>query len=168
MNVMQNDRTVRPVSETDLLKGNRAFDGWQRGASWGKGGFWRRVQDIAKLGDRKPRLMEVLQCLGEAQHRLHHMPAKHVEGDQVADAQAAVDHGPRPKEQHGRRHQLADQLHALACPVAETQDPEARFDIGGQLLLPAALHLGLYRHRFQRLDVGDALNEKGLVLGAPG
>jgi hypothetical protein len=39
-------------------------------------------------------------------------------------------------------------------------------DIARQLLLPAPLHLRLDRHGFERLDPVDALDEKGLVLGA--
>ena len=39
-------------------------------------------------------------------------------------------------------------------------------DIGGELLLPAPLHLRLDRHRLQRLDAGDAFDQEGLVLGA--
>jgi hypothetical protein len=34
------------------------------------------------------------------------------------------------------------------------------------LLLPAALHLWLDRHGFERFDAGHAFHQKGLVLGA--
>ena len=43
---------------------------------------------------------------------------------------------------------------------------EAGGDVAGELLLPAALHLRLDRHRLQRLDAGDALDQEGLVLRA--
>ena len=45
-------------------------------------------------------------------------------------------------------------------------DPEAGADIAGELLFPAPLHLRLDRHRLERLDAGDALDQKRLVLGA--
>ena len=54
----------------------------------------------------------------------------------------------------------------LACGIAEADDAEARGDIAGELLFPAALHLRLDRHRLERLDAGDALDQKSLVLGA--
>jgi hypothetical protein len=34
-----------------------------------------------------------------------------------------------------------------------------------ELFVPVALHLWLDRHRLQRLDAGDALDEEGLVFG---
>ena len=55
----------------------------------------------------------------------------------------------RAKEQNGRRHQLADELHALARPVAEIEDAKAGFDIARQLLFPAALHLRLDGEAFR-------------------
>ena len=39
-------------------------------------------------------------------------------------------------------------------------------DVAGELLFPAAMHLRLDRHRLQRLDAGDALDQEGLVFGA--
>src|SRR5215470_8885360 len=61
---------------------------------------------------------------------------------------------------------LADELHQLARAVAEVLHAEARADVAGELLLPAALHLRLDRHRLERLDAGHALDQEGLVLGA--
>ena len=61
---------------------------------------------------------------------------------------------------------LLTRLHHLARGVAEAQDPEARGNIAGELLFPAALHLRLDRHGLERLDPGHALDQEGLVLGA--
>ena len=93
-------------------------------------------------------------------------PGQHVEGDEFADRERALDDqlGAEIKRQRGD--QLADQLHRLARRVAEADDAEARRDIAGELLLPAPLHLRLDRHRLQRLDPVDAFDQKGLVLGA--
>src|SRR5215475_2083790 len=58
------------------------------------------------------------------------------------------------------------ELYRLARHVAEAEHPEARSDVASELLLPAALHLRLDRHGFERLDAGHAFHQKGLVLGA--
>ena len=72
----------------------------------------------------------------------------------------------RAEIEGGGGDQLADELHHLARGVAKAEDAEAGADIAGELLFPAALHLRLDRHRLQRLDAGDALDQEGLVLGA--
>ena len=41
--------------------------------------------------------------------------------------------------------------------------PEAGRDIAGQLLLPAPLHLRFNRHRLERLDTVDRLDQEGLI-----
>ena len=110
--------------------------------------------------------MEVLPHLRQAQHRRAHPAGQHVEGDQLADGEVAVDDQPGAEIQRRGGDQLADELHRLARGIAEADDPEARRDIAGELLLPAALHLRLDRHRLERLDAGDALDQEGLVLGA--
>jgi len=65
-----------------------------------------------------------------------------------------------------RGDQLADELHRLARPIAEREHVEAGADIACELLLPAPLHLRLDRHRLQRLDRADALDQERLVLRA--
>ena len=110
--------------------------------------------------------MKILPDLRETQHRRTHPARQDVEGDQFADRKAALDHEPSAAIKQACHHDLADELHRLACAVAEAQDPEARGDVAGELLLPPALHLRLDRHRLQRLDPGDALDQERLVLGA--
>ena len=110
--------------------------------------------------------MEVLPHLRQAQHRRGDPPGQHVEGDELADRERALDDQPGAEIKGQRGDDLADQLHRLARGVAEADDAEARRDIAGELLLPAPLHLRLDRHRFQRLDPGDAFDEERLVLGA--
>src|SRR5262249_50217515 len=62
---------------------------------------------------------------------------------------------------------LADELHHLVRGVAETEDPETRRYVTGELFFPAALHLRLHRHGLERRDTGGALDPKTLVLSAP-
>ena len=52
----------------------------------------RRVEDVAQPLDREPRLVEVLPDLGQPQHRLADPAGQHVEGDQLADGELALDH----------------------------------------------------------------------------
>ncbi len=125
------------------------------------------VEDVAEPRDRDARLMEILPDLRQPQHRLRDPARQHVEGDQLADRQLAVDDELGAEIERERRHDLADELHRLARPVAEADSTrKLAADIGGELLLPAPLHLRLDRHRLQRLDAGDALDQEGLVLGA--
>ena len=54
----------------------------------------------------------------------------------------------------------------MARHVSQTGNPEAGGNIAGQLFLPAPLHLRLNRHRLERLDSGNALDQEGLVFCA--
>jgi hypothetical protein len=110
--------------------------------------------------------VEVLPDLGEPQHRRADPAGQDIEGDKLADRQGAVDDEPGAEIEHGRGHQLVDELNKLACGVSEAQNLEARRDVGGELILPAALHLRLDGHRLERFDAADALHQKRLVLGA--
>ena len=109
--------------------------------------------------------MEILPDLRQPQHRRAHPAGQHVERDELADREAAVDHELGAEIEDAGGDDLADELHGLARGIAEAEHAEARGHIAGKLLLPAALHLRLDRHRLQRFDPGDALDQKGLVLG---
>ena len=126
----------------------------------------RRVEDVAQPRDRKARLVKVLPDLRKTQNRRVHPASQDVEGDEFADRKAAFDDqlGAEIKDASGD--DLADELHHLACGVAEAQDPEARGHVTGELFFPSALHLRLDRHGLERLDPGDAFDQEGLVLGA--
>ena len=110
--------------------------------------------------------MEVLPDLRETQHRRVHPAGQDIEGDEFADRQAAVDDQLGAEIKDARGDDLADQLHHLACGVAEAQDPEAGGHVTGELLFPSPLHLRLDRHCLERLDPGDALDQERLVLRA--
>ena len=110
--------------------------------------------------------MKVLPDLRKTQYRRAHPAGQDVEGDELADRQAAFDDQLGAEIEDAGGDDLADELHHLARGVAEAQDPEASGHVPGELLFPAALHLGLDRHGLERLDPGNALDQKGLVLGA--
>ena len=95
-------------------------------------------------------------------------PASRLNATQLADREPALDDELRAEIEQGGGDQLADELDALAGGVAEAEHAEARGDIGRKLFLPALLHLRLDRHRLERLDPGDALDQERLVLGAAG
>src|SRR5947209_19613371 len=109
--------------------------------------------------------MEILPELRQPQHGRTYPACQDVEGNKLTDAEVALDDKPCSKIEHAGCHQLAHELHDLACRVAEAEHPEARGNIARKLLLPATLHLRLDRHRLERLDAGHALDQKGLVLG---
>ncbi|EGW52914.1 hypothetical protein TevJSym_cb00010 [endosymbiont of Tevnia jerichonana (vent Tica)] len=113
-------------------------------------------------------LLEILPELHQPQDRPADTPGEHVEGNQLAHAELVLHHqsGTNPEDQHGG--DLVDQASALTSDIAQVGRPEAGADIGGKLLLPAALHLRLYRHRLERLNTAHRLHQKGLVLCTPG
>ena len=125
--------------------------------------FWTGVENIAKPLDGETRLVEVLPDLGEPQHRDAYATGQHVEGDELADSQVSLDDELGAEEQDGDGNQLAHELDGLARHIAETEDAEAGRHIGGELLVPATLHLWFDSHGLQRLDAGDALDEEGLI-----
>ncbi len=68
------------------------LDRRQRRARRVVGRLGRGVEDVAEARDREPRLLEVLPDLGQPQDRLGDPAGQHVEGDELADRQLAVDH----------------------------------------------------------------------------
>ncbi len=165
--VAQHLRAVGAVAEGDPLQGHAAGDGRQVAAR-GRDRLDRRVQDVAQPRHRQPRLLEVLGQLGQAQDRPGHLAGQHVEGDQFAHRQVALDHQPGAEEQQGHAPDLVDQLDGLRAPVGQHPRLEARLDVAGQLALPAVLHLRLDRQGLERLNPGHRLDQEGLVLGASG
>src|ERR1700761_807691 len=110
--------------------------------------------------------MEILPYLCEAEHRHADAAGQHVEGDQFADREFAIDHQLRSEIEDRRAGQLADELHGLACGVAKAQDAVGRRNICGELLFPASFHLRFDRLCLERLDARHALDKKRLVLSA--
>ena len=149
-----------------MVEADAAPDRGQPRASRHVGRLGRGVEDVAQPLDREARLMEILPHLRQTQHRRAHPAGQDVEGHQLADRQAAVDHQLGAEIEDGGGDDLADELHHLARGVAEAQHPEAGRHVAGKLLFPAALHLRLDRHGLQRLDAGDALDQERLVLRA--
>src|SRR5579883_189050 len=164
--IMQHFGTIDPIAEGHMVEGDIAADGRQRRARGAVARLGRRVEDVAEPRDREPRLVEILPDLRQPQYRLRDASRQHVEGDELAHAQLAADDETRAEIERQRRDDLADELHRLASPIAERQYLEARLHISGELFFPAPLHLRLDRHGLQRLDAGDAFDEKRLVLRA--
>ena len=125
--------------------------------------FRPRVENIAEPLDGEARLVKLLPDLSNPQHRHAHPAGQHVEGHQFSDGEVAVDDELGAKEKDGGGDEVAHELDNLRRDIAEAGDTKARGDVGGQLFLPATLHLRLDRQRLQGLDAGDALNEEGLV-----
>ena len=90
--VVQHFRPVDPITEGDVLESDVAADLRQRGAPRIVDRLRRGVEDVAEALDRQPRLVEILPDLRQAQHRCADPAGQHVEGDEFADAQVAVDH----------------------------------------------------------------------------
>jgi hypothetical protein len=109
--------------------------------------------------------MEILPDLSQPQHRRAYARGQHVECDELADGQFAADDELGAVVKRCGDDQLVDHLYRLARGVVQAENAEARRDVAGKLLLPAPLHLRLDRHRLQRLDPGDALDQEGLILG---
>src|SRR5450759_2670208 len=110
--------------------------------------------------------MEVLPHLRQAQNRTADTGGQHVEGDKFADREVTPDDELCAKVEYAGNHHFINELNGLACRIAKADDAEARGHVTGELLLPAALHLRLDRHGFQRLNAGHALDQKSLVLRA--
>ena len=100
---MQDFRAVDAVAEGDMLEGDLAADRRQRACGRTEGRLGRGVEDVAEPGDRKPRLVEVLPDLRQPQHRRADAAGQHVEGDEFADRQLAVDDQLGAEIQDGRR-----------------------------------------------------------------
>ena len=95
---MQHLSSIDPVAEGDVLERDIAANWRQRGARRVERGLRRGVEDVAEARNRQPRLMEVLPDLRQAQHRRAHSPGQHVESNQLAHAQIAVDDELRPED----------------------------------------------------------------------
>jgi hypothetical protein len=122
---------------------------------------------VAQPLDRQAGLLEVLPELGQPQHRRTDPAGQHVEGDELADAEVAVDHQHGAEIERRRGADLVDELGGLARDVAEVGDLEAGGDVARELLFPAAVHFRLNRHGLERLDAVDRFDQEGLVFGAP-
>ena len=129
-------------------------------------GLGRRVQHVAQALDRDLHLLEVLVELGQAQHRGGHLGRDHVEGDERADRQFAVDHRLGAEEHQQRRGDAADVGHAVLRDGRHDRDAEGALDVGGEALLPLRLHHRLDGRGLHGLDAHDGLDQELLADGA--
>src|SRR5215472_3415146 len=156
--VMQHFRPIDPVSESDVFECDLAADCRQRSPARRVDRLRRGIENVSQSRNRKPGLVEVLPNLGKPQHRRAHPASQDVEGDELVNGEIASDDKPGAEIKQPGRHQLVDQLHKLACRVPESENLEARGDVGSELILPTALHLRFDRHRLERLHATDALH----------
>src|SRR5262249_41917960 len=133
-----------------------AADRRQPRAPGRRGGAGGGVEKPAQPKNRQPRLMKALPYLRETQHRGAHPASQDVEGDELANRQAAVDDELGTEIEEAGGDDLADELHHLARGVAETEDPETRRYVTGQLFFPAGLHLRLARPGLEPSQTGSA------------
>jgi len=124
-NIVQYLGTVDPIAEGDMLESDCSADRRERRPRRIEGRLGSRVENVAEARYRQPGLMEILPDLRKPQHRCTDTAGKDVECHQLPDSKTAVNDQLRPDIQHGRRDQLAHQLHALAGDIAELQHPEA-------------------------------------------
>ena len=162
-NVLQRFRRARPVAEADMRRNSiapRGVGGKRRVAGRGFGGC---VEDVAQALDRDLHLLEILPDLRQPQDRLDRLRGDHVEGDERADGELAVDDRLGAEQEQRRGRQLADILDRELPARAEHRGGEARLDVGRELLLPLRAHDRLDRRRFDRVDADDRLDQELLA-----
>ena len=114
------------------------------------------------------RSIEICTCWNPARSgtgadRRHRLRRDHVEGDESADGELAVDHGLGAEQQERRGGHLADILDRELAARAQHRGGEARLDIGRELLLPLRAHDRLDRGRLDRVDADDGLDQELLA-----
>ena len=92
--VVQDFLPVDAIAERDVVEFDVAADRRQPRAAGRVGRLGGGVEDVAEPRDRQPRLVKILPDLRQPQHRRAHPARQHVEGDEFADREAAVDHEP--------------------------------------------------------------------------
>ena len=70
----------------------------------------------------------------------------------------------RPEPHQGHGGEFVEPRGDLPGGIAQQRGAETGTHIFRQLVVPAALHGRLHRHSFHRLDAGDHLDQKGLIL----
>jgi hypothetical protein len=89
-NVLERFRRAGAVAEADMSEFDCAARR-RRQKPRRRRGFGACVEDVAEALDRNLHLLEILPDLREAQDRLDRLRGDHVEGDEGADGQFAVD-----------------------------------------------------------------------------
>ena len=121
--VVQDLLPVEAVAEADMVEPDVALDRRQLRARRHVGPLAVVLRMSPSRCDREARLLEVLPHLRQAQDRRAHPAGQHVEGDQLADRQAAVDHQLGAEIEDGGGDHLADELTTWlrCCPGSSTR-----------------------------------------------
>src|SRR6202008_138510 len=101
VDVVENFRTIETIAKRDVLEADIAVDPRQPHPPRIVVRFGRGIEDVAETRDRQTRLMEILPRLCEAQHRGAYVRSEHVEGDELADREIALDDEFRSDVQNG-------------------------------------------------------------------
>src|SRR5262249_52719731 len=165
--VVQDFPPVDAITESDMIERDIATDCQQPRSRRQVSRFGSRVEDVAKSQDRQARLVKILPDLRKAQHRRVDSPGQDIESNELAHRQIALNDQLGAEIEDAGSDELTDELHHLTCSVAEAQNAETGRDVTGELLFPSPLHLRLDGHGLKRLNPSDALDKKGLILGAP-
>ena len=112
------------------------------------GGRWtarlgRSVQHVRQTVNGYAGLLELLPQLDEPEHGSGYPSRQHIERDEFAHAQLTAHYeiGSGPK--NGDQGDFVEKRPQLPRHIAKVDGAQARPHVGGKLLLPAALHLGL-------------------------
>jgi len=162
---VEHQRPVVGIAELDVPEHDRALEVPKRhGAARHLRG---RVDDVADPLEREPRLLEVLPQVDKAQDGAAELRGEHLEGDELAHAQAVVEHEAHADGDHGERHELLQGLRGGDGDVAHVGEVEGRLDVVPEVVLPVADHPALEGHGLHRLDPRDGLDQEGLRHGPP-
>ena len=161
-NLLQRFRRARPVAEADAAEFDRAARRRRQKTRRGRG-FGACVEDVAQAFDRDLHLLEILPDLRQPQDRLDRLRGDHVEGDESADGELAVDDRLGAEQKQRRGGQLADILDRELPARAQHRGGKARLDVSRKLLLPLRAHDRLDRRRFDRVDADDRLDQELLA-----
>ncbi len=109
-------------------------------------------------------LLEVLPQLYQAEDRPTDPAGQHGEGNQLADAERALDDQPCAEPQQQGVGDLVDQAGSLAGDVAQVVGTKGGPHVTGELFFPLATHLWLHSHGLERFHAVDGFHQKGLIL----
>ena len=126
----------------------------------------RAVEDVAQPLHRNLHLLEILPQLRQPQDRRRGLVHDHVEGDQAADRQVAVDHRLGAEEQHRGGRRLVDILNGVLAEIAQHHGLERRLHVGGEPVFPFVAQDRLDRRGLQGLDAEHRFDQELLASGA--
>src|SRR5450830_993205 len=160
---VQYRRAIGAITETNVFETDVALDRRQGLATLRQ--LIARIENIAQTAHRNADLLKILPQLRQPQYRRSYPLRHHIESDQLADRQLAVNHQFGTEIQSQQGHHFSDQLNQLLPQIAQRADPKAGCYIGRQLVVPALRELRLDRHRLDGLHARHRLDQEGWIIG---